>query len=175
MTKKVAVLAVNPVNGYGLFNYLESFYENKISYKVFAVANSTSISTNSGIKIEADDTIHNLIGHADEYDALVFSCGDAIPVFKQHASESYNVDMFSVIKEFGDKNKLMIGHCAAAMMFEKAGIANGKKFAIHPYAKAALKKNTANDDTIVVDGNFYTSQDEHYVSQLMPEILKALK
>ncbi len=28
-------------------------------------------------------------------------------------------------------------------MFEKAGIANGKKLAIHPYAKAALKKNTA--------------------------------
>ena len=35
MAKKVAVLAVNPVNGCGLFQYLEAFFENGISYKVF--------------------------------------------------------------------------------------------------------------------------------------------
>ena len=40
MSKKVAVLAVNPVNGYGLFQYLEAFYENGIAYKVFAVSNT---------------------------------------------------------------------------------------------------------------------------------------
>ena len=34
MKKKVAVLAVDPVNGAGLFQYLESFYEKGISYKV---------------------------------------------------------------------------------------------------------------------------------------------
>ena len=34
MAKKVAVLAVNPVNGFGLFQYLETFFENGISYKV---------------------------------------------------------------------------------------------------------------------------------------------
>ena len=33
MAKKVAVLAVNPVNGCGLFQYLEAFFENGISYK----------------------------------------------------------------------------------------------------------------------------------------------
>lgn len=27
MAKKVAVLAVNPVNGFGLFQYLEAFFE----------------------------------------------------------------------------------------------------------------------------------------------------
>ena len=32
MAKKVAVLAVNPVNGCGLFQYLEAFFENGISY-----------------------------------------------------------------------------------------------------------------------------------------------
>lgn len=30
MAKKVAVLAVNPVNGCGLFQYLETFFENGI-------------------------------------------------------------------------------------------------------------------------------------------------
>ena len=49
MSKKVAVLAVNPVNGSGLFQYLETFFEKGISYKVFAVSDTKTIRTNSGI------------------------------------------------------------------------------------------------------------------------------
>ena len=45
MAKKVAVLAVNPVNGFGLFQYLESFFENGITYKVYAVADSKEMNT----------------------------------------------------------------------------------------------------------------------------------
>ena len=37
MAKKVAVLAVNPVNGCGLLKYLEALFENEISYKVIKV------------------------------------------------------------------------------------------------------------------------------------------
>ena len=33
MAKKVAVLAVNPVNGCGLFQYLEAFFENAFHIK----------------------------------------------------------------------------------------------------------------------------------------------
>ena len=77
MSKKVAVLAVNPVNGSGLFQYLETFFEKGISYKVFAVSDTKTIRTNSGIPLEADDIIAHLSGHSDEFDALVFSCGDA--------------------------------------------------------------------------------------------------
>lgn len=43
MSKKAAVLAVNPVNGMGLFQYLEAFYENKIPYTLFAVADGPVI------------------------------------------------------------------------------------------------------------------------------------
>ena len=77
MAKKVAVLAVNPVNGCGLFQYLEAFFENGISYKVFAVSDTKEIKTNSGISLTTDDVIANLKGHEDEFDAFVFSCGDA--------------------------------------------------------------------------------------------------
>ena len=77
MAKKVAVLAVDPVNGMGLFQYLEAFYENGIPYRVYAVADRREIRTNSGIRLTADDTVAALKGHADDYDALVFSCGDA--------------------------------------------------------------------------------------------------
>ena len=55
MAKRVAVLAVNPVNGLGLFQYLESFYENQIIYRVYAVAETTDMRTNSGIRFYAED------------------------------------------------------------------------------------------------------------------------
>ena len=121
MAKKVAVLAVNPVNGFGLFQYLESFFENGITYKVYAVADSKEIKTNSGIALTVDDVIANLKGHEDEYDAMVFACGDAVPVFQQNASKQYNIDLMDVIKNFGEKGKIMIGHCAAAMLFDFTG------------------------------------------------------
>lgn len=52
-----------------LFQYLESFFENGITYKVYAVADSKEIKTNSGIALTVDDVIANLKGHEDEYDA----------------------------------------------------------------------------------------------------------
>ena len=175
MAKKVAVLAVNPVNGCGLFQYLEAFFENGISYKVYAVANEKEIKTNSGITLLADDVIANLKGHEGEFDALVFSCGDAVPVFAQHAGEPYNVMLFEVIKAFAEKGKIMIGHCAAAMMFAMAGVTKGKRLAVHPLAKAAIKLGEATDAPSEIDGNFYTAQDENSVWTMMPEVVEALK
>ena len=142
MAKKVAVLAVNPVNGFGLFQYLEAFFENGISYKVYAV---------------------------------VFSCGDAVPVFAQNADKPYNIDLMSVLKAFGEKGKILIGHCAAGMLFDFAGVTEGKKLAVHPLAKPAITKGQATDDKSVVDGNLFTAQDEKFVWTMMPEVLKVLK
>ena len=157
MAKKVAVLAVNPVNGCGLFQYLEAFFENGISYKVFAVSDTKEIKTNSEISLTADDVITNLKGHEDEFDALVFSCGDAVPVFQQNADKPYNVDLMQVIKTFGDKGKMMIGHCAGAMMFDFTGI------------------TTATDKKSEIDGNFFTAQDENTIWTMMPQVIEALK
>lgn len=175
MAKKVAILAVNPVNGCGLFQYLEAFFENGITYKVYAVANTKEIKTNSGITLFADDVIANLKGREDEYDALVFSCGDAVPVFKEHAGEPYNLDLMEIIKAFGEKGKIMICHCAAAMMFDFTGITKGKKVAVHPLAKPAIQNGEATDNPSEVDGNFYTAQDENSIWTMMPHVLKALK
>lgn len=175
MAKKVAVLAVNPVNGFGLFQYLEAFFENGIPYKVFAVADTKEIKTNSGITIFADDVIANLKGHEDEYDALVFGCGDAIPKFSENIEKPYNQDMMQVIKTFGDKGKIMIGHCAAGMIFEFAGLTEGKRISLHPLAKMAIQKGIATDEKYEVDGNLYTTQTENTVWTMMPEVIKALK
>lgn len=175
MSKKVAVLAVNPVNGFGLFQYLEAFYENDIPYRVFAVADTKDIKTNSGIGLQMDDVIANLRGHEGEYDALVFACGDAIPVFEEHAQESYNIDLVKVIKTFGDKGKYMIGHCVAAMMFNFAGVTAGKKVAVHPLAKAAIQVGEATDAECEIDGNFYTAQEEHHIQAMLPRLIEVLK
>ena len=175
MAKKVAVLALNPVNGFGLFQYLEAFFENGISYKVYAVAETKEIKTNSGVKLVADDVIAHLVGHEDEFDAVVFSCGDAVPVFAQNADKPYNIDLMSVLKAFGEKGKILIGHCAAGMLFDFAGVTEGKKLAVHPLAKPAVTKGQATDEKSVVDGNLYTAQDENFVWTMMPEVLKALK
>ncbi len=175
MAKKVAVLAVNPVNGSGLFQYLEAFYENDIPYRTFAVADTKEIKTNSGFAIMADDVVANLKGHEDEYDALVFSCGDAVPKFSENAEKQYNKDMFAVMSAFAAKGKLMIGHCAAAMMWDMIGIADGKRLAVHPYGKPAIKKAVATDAKHEVDGNFFTAQTENTIWSLMPELLSALK
>ena len=164
MAKKVAVLAVNPVNGFGLFQYLETFFENGISYKVFAVAETKEIKTNSGIALVADDVIAHLKGHEDEFDALVFGCGDAVPKFGENAGKPYNQDMLAVIKAFGDKGKIMIGHCAAAMMFDSVGI-----------AKPAIQHAKATDEKSEIDGNFYTAQTENTIWTMMPEVIAALK
>ena len=170
MAKKVAVLAVNPVNGCGLFQYLEAFFENGISYKVFAVADSKEIKTNSGIVLTVDDVVANLKGHEDEYDALVFACGDAVPVFQQNAGKPYNVTMLEIIKTFGEKGKIMIGHCAAAMMFDFTGITKGKKV-----AEPAIRNGEATDNSSEIDGNFYTAQDENNIQTMIEKIVTALK
>ena len=175
MAKKVAVLAVDPVNGMGLFQYLEAFYENGIPYRVYAVADRREIGTNSGIRLTADDTVAALKGHADDYDALVFSCGDAVPVFARHAGEPYNLDLMEVIREFAGRDRIVIGHCAAGMMFEKAGEASGRKLSVHPLAKAAIVQGQAVDEPSAVDGNFWTARDEGTIWTMMPRLLEELK
>ena len=43
MAKKAAVLVVDPVNGAGLFHYLEAFFENGIPFRTFAVAETPQV------------------------------------------------------------------------------------------------------------------------------------
>lgn len=174
MAKKVAVLAVNPVNGFGLFQYLEAFFENNISFTVYAVADTKEIESNSGIKLTAGDVVANLKGHEDEFDALVFACGDAIPKFVENAGRQYNLDLIEVIKAFGEKGKLMIGHCAGAMMFDMSGVAKDKKLAVHPLAKPAIRAGRATGEKTEIDGCFYTAQDENTIGIMMPQIIEML-
>ncbi len=175
MAKKVAVLVVNPVNGLGLFQYLEAFFENSIPYRTFAVAETTQVKTNSGISMQTDDIVANLKGHESDYDALVFACGDAIPKYGENAGKQYYKDMLAIMKNFDDKGKMLIGHCAAAMFFENAGVGKGKKIAIHPYGKPRIQKSIATDEKSIIDGNLYTAQTENTIWTMIPELLKALK
>jgi putative intracellular protease/amidase len=125
--------------------------------------------------MQTDDVIANLKGHEDAYDVLVFSCGDAIPKLSENAAKQFNQDMFAVIKLFDEKGKILVGHCAAALIFDKLGIGKGRKVASHQLLKTALKGCIVTDEKSVIDGNFYTAQTELTISSLMPDLLKALK
>jgi putative intracellular protease/amidase len=175
MVKKVAIIIPNPVNGAGLFQYLEAFFENKIEYRTFAASESSQIKTNSGISIVLDDVVGNLKGHENEYDGVIFSCGDGFKKILENTEISYNKAVISVLKTFNEKRKIIIGHCGAAMLFEVAGIGEGKKLAGHPLAKAGLKKIIGTDDKFSIDTNFYTAQTENTISFLLPDLLKVLK
>jgi putative intracellular protease/amidase len=175
MEKKVAILAVNPVNGLGLFQYLESFFENGISYKVFAVAETTQIKTNSGVTLQVDDVVANLKGKENEFDALVFACGDAMPKFSENAGKPEYQNLLAVIKTFGDNGKLIIGHCAGGLLFDIAGIAAGKRLALHPFIQGVVQSAIGTDEAFVIDGSFYTAQTEATLPLLIPELLKVLK
>ncbi len=175
MAKKTAVLVVNPVNGAGLFQYLEAFFENGIPYRTFAVADTTHVKTNSGIAMQTDDTVANLKGHESEYGALVFACGDAMPRFGENASAPYNQDMLAVIKTFDEQGKIIAGHCAAALLFDNLSIGRGRRVALHPYIKDMIKDCAGTSEPFVVEGNLYTAQTENTIAALLPELLGALK
>jgi putative protease I len=175
MSKKVAVVAVNPVNGLGLFSYLETFFENKIDYRVFAVYDDVNIRTNSGVALKVDDVIAHLVGKSNEYDALVFACGDAVPVFAQNMDKPYNQMLLQVIKEFGQSGKLLIGHCGAGVFFDMAEVDAGRQVACHPYVKDAVKNGIYSDAPYVVDGTLFTAAEENELHLMLPEVVKALQ
>jgi putative intracellular protease/amidase len=175
MAKKVAILAVNPVNGLGLFNYLESFFENDIRFKVFAVAESAQIRTNSGVALTVDDVVGSLRGREGEFDALVFACGNAMPKFSENAGRPEYQDLLAVIKTFGDCGKLIAGHCVGGLLFDITGVATGRRLALHPFVKGAVGSAIGTDEAFVVDGNLFTAQTEATLHLMIPELVKALK
>ena len=175
MSKKIAVIAPNPVNGMGLFSYLEAFFENDIDYKTFAISESSTIKTNSGLSVTLHDTIDHLIGNEKDYDALVFACGDAIISLTDNIGKQYWQDAFAVIKCFGDQGKLLIGHCAGGLIFDKVGVTKGKKIAAHPYAQTKIENGIPVNEAFSIDGNLLTAQTESSLHLLIPELLKVLK
>ena len=174
MSKKVAIIVPNPVNGFGLFAYLEACYENGIEAKTFAVADKPVVKTNSGYELKTTNIISELKGHEADYDGLVFACGDAIPALAANAGKPEYQDMFEVIKNFNTLNKKIAGHCAAGMIFEKAGITKGKKLALHPLAKTAIQEGIATDSTSMMDQNLFTAKDENHTTEIIGWFLKML-
>lgn len=174
MAKKVAVLVPNPVNGHGLFAYLENFFEKGIEYKTFAVNKAKNVKTNSGLNLELDTLIGDLKGHESEYDGVVFACGDAIKEFGSHINTQEYKDMFEVIAKFNELGKKIAGHCAAGIVFEIAGITKDKKIAVHPYGKSKINNGIPVDNSTMIDQNLFTANGENSVMEIIPYFIIAL-
>lgn len=175
MNKKVAVIAPNPVNSMGLFSYLEAFFENKIQFRTFAIADSTDIKSNAGITITFDEVINQLKGNEQNYDALVFACGDAIISLADNIGKQYWIDTFDVIRTFSEQGKWLIGHCAGGLIFDKVGVTQGKCVSAHPLAQSGIVNGIPVDKSFVIDGNLCTAQTENTLHLLIPELLKVIK
>ncbi|MDR1725689.1 MAG: DJ-1/PfpI family protein [Bacteroidales bacterium] len=175
MKKKVAVLAVNPVNGIGLFTYLEQLYENGIEFQVFAVSTETKIKTNSGIYLETDDRIGNLKNREQNFDAMFFACGNAMPEFVNKIDEIYNRDMLAVIENFAKAQKIIVGHCASALLFNQTKALYGKRVALHPMIKNYVPNLLVSDKSFEIDGKLFTAKNEICITELMPFVINALK
>ena len=63
----------------------------------------------------------------------------------------------------------------AIISYDNLGIARGRRVALHPFLKTVVRECIPTDDKAVVDGNFYTAQTENALSELMPQVLQALK
>ena len=98
-----------------------------------------------------------------------------VPGFAQQAGEPWNRDLMEVLKTFEKTGKPMIGHCAAGMMFGFAGVAAGRRVAVHPTAKAAVTGPVATDAPFEIDGNFFTAQEEHAIPAMIGRVVEALK
>ena len=114
-----------------------------------------------------------------EFDALFIRATTALnhDTFRlaQRAGEPWNRDLMEVLKTFGETGKPMIGHCAAGMMFGFAGVAAGRRVAVHPMAKAAVTGPVATDAPFEIDGNFFTAQEEHAIPAMIGRVVEALK
>ena len=56
-----------------------------------------------------------------------------------------------------------------------AGITRGIELAIKPIAKPTISLGFATDNKYVICENFYTSQDENYVNQMVLQLIAKLK
>ena len=174
MSKKVAIIVPNPVNGFGLFAYLEACFENGVEAKTFAVSTSPVVKTNSGYELKTNGTISELKGHEADYDGVVFACGDAMIHFSANIGKQENQDMLEVLRNFDKLNKKIAGHCAAGLIFEIAGISTGKKMAVHPLTKTAIKNGIAVDNQSMIDQNLFTAKNEDYVLDIIPWFIRFL-
>ncbi|MFV0480967.1 MAG: DJ-1/PfpI family protein [Campylobacteraceae bacterium] len=174
MSKKVALLVPNPVNGYGLFSYLEAFYEAGVKYTTFAINPNNKVKTNSGYELSLDKNIKDLVGKENEFDGVVFACGDAIISLGELLPTKEWQDTLKVLKNFEKLNKKIAGHCAAALIFQIAEIGEGKKMAVHPLGKSKLEKIKAVDNSSIVDGNFFTAKCEDHTKEFISWFIKFL-
>lgn len=173
--KESSCIGRKPCQRIGLVSVFGNLLRERHSLQDIRGSGYHECKTNSGLRLQTDDVITSLKGHEHEYDAIVFACGDAMPKFAENADKPYNVDMLSVIKNFAAQGKTIAGHCAAALLFDNLGIAQGRRVALYPFLKPVVKSCIGTDEKAVIDGIFYTAQNENTISCLLPELLKVLK
>ena len=74
-----------------------------------------------------------------------------------------------------DAGKIFVGHCGGGLIYDIAGVTNGKRIATHPYVQANVQNGIATGKTSEIDGNLFTAQDEKNIGEMLPDLIARLK
>ena len=156
------------------------FTRDGIPYRVYAVADRREIGTDSG------RTAHGrryggsvLKGHAERLRCArvqLRRCRARVRPACRRAVQSRSDGSDQGVRR--QRDRIVIGHCAAGMMFEKAGVASGRKLsaacpaAPEPRASFRARPSTSLPPSI---GDFWTARDEGTIWTMMPRLLEESK
>jgi len=112
---------------------------------------SKNIEGDHGIKVEAD-TVISEIDTAD-LDAVVLPGGMPGAANLRDSNKLRNI-----IKKLNEENKLCAAICAAPIVFEAAGILDGRKATSYPGYDKDMTSCNYQEDRVVIDGNLITGR-----------------
>ena len=123
-----------------------------------SIKNETSVMSSFGVKVEADNTIYDLL----EMDMLgIFDCLILPGGGRGTQNLKNSQEVPSIIKNFLNRNKILAAICAAPSVYGDLGLLNGKKYTC--YAGFNYNPNAIYTGTDVeVHGNFVTARSMKY-------------
>jgi len=163
MKKALIVLDFHNFNDEEFFN-LKNFLEKRgIETKTASFKKGWAMGA-SGNEVKIDFSISEV--NENHFDLLIVCSPSSLKSFD-------NENLYSLIKKFFQKKKLIIGLSLAPVIFAKAGILKGKKATVwsSSFDKKGievLKEKGAiiSKEKIVCDGNVITLQDSSFLSDL---------
>ncbi len=140
----------------------------KITIDLVSVVDSRELTTQSGLKIEAEYLYQDI--DLNDYDFLVIPGGKA--TFENNLS---SLIVKNIVKHFNDKKQLIACICAAPMILGKYGYLNNLPYTCFPTCESEdFNGIYQQDKKVVVVNNYITSKAAGTTFEFSYEIIKYL-
>ena len=118
---------------------------------VTAGIKSESVVASRRVKLVADTVLAKV--QLDDYDGIVVPGGGA-----GVEAMAKDVRVLEAVRHFHRHNKLVAAICAGPVVLHQAGILEGKRYTCYPGVEKMIADVPRQDERVVRDGNFVTSQ-----------------